>query len=251
MKRLLFLVMIGLVLVASQIVPSYPLAARHAPDQPSDSTALIAQDDDAVIPGDIEERYAALVKRGYMTGRTPDGLPALGSPYAPFTMEQVSSFSCTHCATFTANYFNNLLDKVLEGKLRYVFIPLTEIGSFDSTRMAQAALCAGEQGKFWQMHDVMFDWLDRYGEDANDLKKLTSAASQLGLNVTKFSACMGTKSRVRTLLAKAEAIAADRDVTSTPRAYLNGEQIFPREDGLPALSLDDLRDQIDGQASAK
>jgi protein-disulfide isomerase len=250
MQRFTILIVIVLVLVGSQIAPSRTLSAQNVPDHPFDAAALIEQEGDAVIPDGIDERYAALVKRGYTTGRTPDGLPAIGSPYAPFTIEQISSFSCTHCANFTANYFNNLLDKILEGKVRYVFIPLTQIGSFDSEPMARAALCAGEQGKFWQMHDVMFDWLDRYGAQANNTTRLSSAAEQLGLNVKKFNTCIkGT--RAKKLLTKAQQIAVDRDVNSTPRAYLNGEQIFPGVDGAPSMTLDALLTKIDEEGGSQ
>lgn len=250
MKRLTCLIVIVMVLTGHQILPSRTLSAQFAPDHPSGAAAIIAQGGDAVIPDGIDERYADLAKRSYTTGRTPDGMPSLGSPYAPVTIEQISSFSCTHCQRFTADYFNNLLDKVLEGKVRYVFIPVTKIGSFDSEPMARAALCAGEQGKFWQMHDVMFDWLDRYGAQANNTTRLASAAEQLGLNVKKFNTCIRGSS-VKKLLTKAEQIAEDRQITGTPTVYMNGQQIVPAADGDSVPTIDELRDKIDAADSAQ
>ncbi len=81
-----------------------------------------------------------------------------GSASAPITVFELSDFQCPFCRSFTLETFPSLeKEYVTPGKVRWVFInfPLTAIHP-NAAPAAEVALCAGRQGKFWEVHDVLF-----------------------------------------------------------------------------------------------
>jgi len=102
---------------------------------------------------------------------------------------------------------------VATGKLKYVFMdyPLESLHKF-AFKAAEAARCAGEQGKYWEMHDRLF-------ANQTTLEPWTPHAEAVGLNVPRFEACMNSGKY-------AEAVRADMaeaqkaGVTGTPLFFL-------------------------------
>ena len=110
--------------------------------------------------------------------------PVEGSSSARLVMVQFSDYSCSHCALFTKETYPEILKSYINaGKLRYVIIdyPLPE--NLPAVRAAEAAHCASEQGKFWEMHEEI------YYEQAS-LDDIDSMASFIDLDINKFNACM-------------------------------------------------------------
>jgi protein-disulfide isomerase len=86
------------------------------------------------------------------------GAPALGRADAPVTLVEFSDYQCPYCQRFFATTLPALKKEYIDtGKLRYVFLdfPLDQLHP-QARRVAQAAHCAGEQGKYWEMHAVLF-----------------------------------------------------------------------------------------------
>src|SRR5579859_6071241 len=113
-----------------------------------------------------------------LQGTTSDGFPYLGAANAPVMMEEFASSACPFCLRFHQDMGNNLLDEFKAGRGKFIFIPLTNI-DYDTTPAASAALCAGQQGKFWEFHDILFDWQQVYAQGINDPKRLGIAAQKL------------------------------------------------------------------------
>jgi len=125
--------------------------------------------------------------------------PVLGDENAGITILEFSDFQCPFCeraysgaiADFkTSSYFSNG-----EVNLIYKQFPLNSIHPY-AQKAAEASLCAGEQGKFWEMHDKMFEnqasltsTLQSGGVSAV-AGSLKQYASQLGLNTAQFNACL-------------------------------------------------------------
>jgi len=114
--------------------------------------------------------------------------PVLGNADAGITILEFSDFQCPFCeraysgavADFKASsYFTNG-----EVNLIYKQFPLNSIHPY-AQKAAEASLCADEQGKFWEYHDMMFE--NQAALTVNDLK---SYASQLGLNTGQFNSCL-------------------------------------------------------------
>ncbi len=160
-----------------------------------------------------------------LQGTTSDGFPYLGPANAPVNMEEFASFACPFCLKFHQDMGNNLLDEFKAGRAKLVFIPLINI-DYDTTPAASAALCAGQQGKFWEFHDILFDWQSVYAQGINNAARLGIAAQKLGLDMNKFNACLSS-SAVKDVITKAENLANQRGVTSTPTVFINGKEITP------------------------
>lgn len=235
-QQVVLLVVIGLValgLVALVLLATTrPVAAEIAPE----------------VSNRFEQDYGSIPAEWF--NRTPEGFFVIGKPDAPVTMEEFSSFSCSACRAFHSNYFQGLLDKIQAGQLRFVYIPVTNFGSWDSTNMARAAVCAGVQGKFWQMHDVLFDWQARLATQSNEPRRHSSAAELLGLDRNAFDACYDSQA-TSDVLSAAATLRESRGVNSTPTVYLDGQKVYPESaDGSGALSLSQIRGIIESKAAA-
>ncbi|MBX3080001.1 MAG: thioredoxin domain-containing protein [Anaerolineae bacterium] len=228
-------------LASPTAAPSLPAAATDvaaSDNTPTPPRTLI----DAVLPDGVLTAYQSLDEAGVKGGKLKNGLYYLGSATAPVTVEQFSSYSCPHCRDYHYDVIVNLFDKIAAGQMKFVFVPLTFIGEFDSTNMSRATICAGEQDRYWEMHDVMFDWLDRYGSRANEVDRLTAAAVQLGLRPELFRACMSNID-TQTVLDRDEQEAAARGLESTPSIYIDGKLALSSAGGPP--SLNELRRLIE------
>ncbi len=164
-----------------------------------------------------------------------------GDKNAKLTLVEYSDFQCPYCGAF-APTVDQILEANKDVRLVYRHFPL----SFHPNAMpaAEAAECAGEQGKFWEFHDILFANQDSLGEDF--YKK---TAGDLGLNVTKFEDCRSSDR----LLAKVQKDAQEggaAGVSGTPGSFLidangNAQAI---KGALPAASIQAM---IDAARAAK
>lgn len=114
------------------------------------------------------------------------GEPFKGTPAATLAIVEYSDFDCSHCAEFATKLLPGLDRKyIATGKLKYFFRDLPERGNPDSLLKARLARCAGEQDKFWPMHDYLFA-----ARPAVAGEKWRSEAEAVGLDVTTMAACL-------------------------------------------------------------
>ena len=116
------------------------------------------------------------------------GDPAEGASTAQVAIVEFTDFQCPYCGSFAKQTYPQLVDNYIKpGKVKLIYrdLPLT----FHPHAMpaALAARCAGEQGKFWEMHDSLF-------ADQQDLesKDFVDRASKLGLDSGKFNQCIAS-----------------------------------------------------------
>jgi protein-disulfide isomerase len=115
-----------------------------------------------------------------------DGAPALGRPDAPLTLVEFASYQCVICKQHHDTVFPKLKQEYIDsGKVRYVFRDLPLKNEPRAAAAANAAHCAGAQGKYWEMHRALF-------EKQSDLSAegLAARAKALGLDTGKFAACL-------------------------------------------------------------
>ena len=114
--------------------------------------------------------------------------PLLGSADAGITILEFSDFQCPFCArAFTGaitDFKNSDYFKNGEVNLIYKQFPLNSIHPY-AQKAAEASLCAGEQGKFWEYHDKLF-----LNQGALTVADLKGYASELGLNTAQFNSCL-------------------------------------------------------------
>ena len=174
---------------------------------------------DAPIPDDVGAIYAGLER-----GTTEQGFPRLGSADAPILIEDFSSFSCPHCRDFHLGHFTDLIDEITAGQVQFVFIPVANIGA-GAEDATKGAYCAGEQGQFWEMSDVLFDWQDRFVMFTFDQRRIRKGADAMGLDTEAFNNCLNAK-RTQQLINAAQSEFKGRGITGTPTFFINGERVL-------------------------
>ena len=136
------------------------------------------------------------------------GAPAKGSATAKVTVIEFSDYQCPFCGRYSRDTYGQLeRDYVKTGKVRYVFrnLPLEALHP-QSFKAHEAALCAGDQGKYWEMHDQLFA-----NQSTLDPASLAGYARTSGVDEGKFKACLTGAthaSRIREDLSEAERIGA-------------------------------------------
>lgn len=115
--------------------------------------------------------------------------PSMGNASAKITLVEVSDYHCPFCRRNATQTFPQVnADYIATGKARYVFVdyPIAQLHP-DSFKSHEAADCAGDQGKYWQMHAALFA-----SAPAKDAATLTERAQSVGLDTAKFSSCLAS-----------------------------------------------------------
>jgi len=116
--------------------------------------------------------------------------PMLGRRDAPVTIVEFSDYQCPFCRRFFTTVFPTIKkDYIDTGKVRYVFrdFPIDQIHP-QARKAAEAAHCAGEQGKYWEMHEVLYQ-----NQAALGVPQLAEHARKLGLDATRFDECLASR----------------------------------------------------------
>jgi protein-disulfide isomerase len=138
-----------------------------------------------------------------------------GPNHAPVTLVEYGDFQCPLCKQAAGAM--KVLFARFEGRVRLVFrnFPLEEIHSH-ALQAALAAECAGAQGRFWEMHDLLFDKQPRLA-----MPELTAYARSVGLDLSRFRTDMDQQAylqRVREHQRSGDA----SGLRATPGFFLNG-----------------------------
>ena len=147
-----------------------------------------------------------------------EGHPAKGPADAPVTIVEFSDFQCPFCKQVVPTLHQ--ITQKYGDQVRLVFrqFPLTSIHPF-AQKAAEAALCANEQGKFWEMHDAMF------GDQSKlEVSALKVTASNLGVDKAKFDECLDS-GRFAQRVKDDEKAGTLVGVSGTPALFINGRAL--------------------------
>jgi protein-disulfide isomerase len=152
---------------------------------------------------------------------------AVGRADAPITIYQFADFQCPHCAQFAAFIEPLIRQNLVEtGRARYVFYeyPLGFKWSFLSAR---AGRCANEQGKFWDMHAILFARQPQWAFDPDPAAQFTEYAKTIpGLDPAKFEQCVRSD-RFQKEVSESSQLGQSLGVGGTPTLFVNGRKIDP------------------------
>lgn len=159
-----------------------------------------------------------------------DGSPTKGPESAPLTIVEFADFQCPHCGEFAP-----VLDKVVESRkseVRFAY-KFYVLGKFpNSENAARAAIAAGKQGKFWEMHHAIFA-----NQQHLDQQGLDSIAKELGLDVSRLHADMQSP-ETGERITKDKKLGEDLKIEGTPSIFINGRQFDGRQDLNEWLNLE-------------
>ncbi len=167
---------------------------------------------------------------------TPAALPnanglTLGDPTVRVTVDIFEDFQCPACQYFTENAEPLIIQNLVRtGKAKYTFhnYPFIDgsgaTSGGESDQAANASMCANEQGKFWEMHSILFaNW---NGENKGNLSniRLKAMAEAVGLDMNSFNDCFGANKYKDDLQADFK-LGDDMGVSGTPSVFVNGTKV--------------------------
>ncbi len=162
----------------------------------------------------------------------------LGDQNAPVTIIEYSDFQCPFCGKFFKETESVLREKYIKtGKVKFIYRSFAFLGQ-ESLWAANAARCAGEQGKFWQYHDYLYSNQSGENQGAFSKDNLKSFATALGLDTEKFNACLDSE-KYTDLIQKETKAGGEAGVQGTPANFINGT-LYPG--ALPAATFTQIID---------
>jgi protein-disulfide isomerase len=149
-----------------------------------------------------------------------------GNLNAPVTLEEYGDFQCPPCGMFAA--FLGQLEKEYDSRLRIVFRNFPLKMHEHAREAALAAEAAGLQGRFWEMHDVLYREQDAWSKTPNVRELFESYAGTIGLDLDKFKKDMDseqTKARVEADRQRGESLG----IQITPTLFINNQPVDQKD----------------------
>ena len=143
------------------------------------------------IQKDLEEIKRLLQARPVADALPKEPISITNEPFkgeggAKVAVIEFSDYQCPFCARYSKDTFAQIEDDYVDtGKVKYVFRDLPLPFHKHAFKAAEAAHCAGEQGKFWEMHDLLFQ-----NQAALGAEQLPTYAKTLGLSEAGFQRCL-------------------------------------------------------------
>ncbi len=170
-------------------------------------------------------------------------LHARGPVKAPVTLEEFGDFQCPPCGALS-DPLNKIIDDY-KGKVRLVFRqhPLTLPHPF-AMPAALAAEAAGLQGKFWEMHDLLYKTQAVWSKASDVAPLFGNYAKMIGLNSDQFERDRASEA-VRKRIAADQKRGDELGVSLTPTVFVNGKSVAG-----PAHNPQGIRDAINAALAA-
>lgn len=175
-------------------------------------------------------QVAGVVTPTAVARQNVDGL-TVGDPNAPVRIDVFEDFQCPACKRFTEQVEHRIITELVEsGQAYYVFHNYAFLDrglpTQESQQSALASLCANEQGKFWEYHDILYANWNGENQGAFRDSRLVDFAAALGLDRGAFEACMN-EDRYMDEVQNSFKLGNEMGVQGTPSVFVNGTIIKP------------------------
>jgi len=173
---------------------------------------------------------------------------SVGDPNAPIKLTEYEDFQCPFCLKYTANEEPTIIKEYVKtGKVQLTYKHLPILPGSESVQAAIATVCAQQQGKFWELNQLLFLTEAKAGQDVTEKtsvgrfsdSNLKQYASQVGLDMTKFNSCFTNADTLKTVQAQ-QAEANALGIKGTPGFALNGQPLSQGN-----MTIDDWRKTLD------
>ena len=154
---------------------------------------------------------------------------------AKVTIVEFGDYQCPACGQA-----HPIVQRILndyKGKINFVFRTFAFLGP-ESTWAGEASECAGEQGKFWEYHDYLYEHQNGENKGTFSKENLKNFAKSFKLNTEQFNLCLDTD-KYSQKVSNDRADGQDLGVNSTPTFFINGEK------NAGVLTLETFKSKID------
>ncbi|OGV89793.1 hypothetical protein A2Z41_03360 [Microgenomates group bacterium RBG_19FT_COMBO_39_10] len=152
-----------------------------------------------------------------------NGAAVKGEENAPVTIVEFSEYQCPFCSKYFMDSYSQMMEEYGD-QIRYIFHDFPLQFHAHAQKMAETARCAGDQGQYWQMHDLIFENQAEWSEKESVDTDIDNFVSQLNLNKAEFDSCLASGKYT-------QVVEADRDlglevgVQGTPTFFINGQML--------------------------
>jgi len=177
------------------------------------------------------------------------GEPFRGTNTARVAIIEYSDFDCSFCGRYARAVFPQIDQEYVQtGKVKYFFRDLPEPNETNSWFKARAARCAGDQGKFWELHDLLFS------QQSTKAADVVALAPTVGLNMDQFNECL-TAEKYLVNIQRSAAGAKRMGLYGTPAFLIGsiteeGDFIRVKKVLIGAQSFETLKEVLDELLSA-
>jgi protein-disulfide isomerase len=162
-----------------------------------------------------------------------------GSASAPVWVIEVSDFQCPYCKQWHDQIYAAFRDQYVNtGKVRLAYVNFPLSSHVHAWPAAESAMCAGAQGKFWQMHDALFTTQNKWEAMSSPAVMFDSLAQANGLDMKRWRSCVSS-GEMKPLIEADHDRASRAGAEATP-SFMIGNKILTG-----AQPLDELRKAID------
>ena len=202
-------------------IPTVPSAASTPLTVPPESATPEPSPTNPPLTGTLETRESGHLR---------------GDPDAAVTLEEFGDYECPSCGKLAEPI--NQMERDFHPRLRVIFYNSPSDIHPHAHEAAYAAEAAALQGRFWEMHDLLFKEQEVWSKGTEPRALFNAYAEKLGMDVDRFKADMESdKVKARVEVDKQKAV--DRRMTNSPQFFINGQAV-PR-----ILYVKDLRDAVE------
>lgn len=212
MKRYLMAMMSAIVITMSGVVLAAPMTKDQGDailKELREIKQLLARQQQAQPAPPAAQLPQKLTVKG-------DAIYKLGKNDAPLTMVEFTDFQCPFCGRFEATTFPEIKKNFIDtGKLRLILrdLPLSDMHPY-ALKAAQSVHCAGDQGKFWEMKDLVFK-----NQAKLDVDSLAGYAKDISLDADTYKSCMADGKHLKEIGDESK-YAISLGITGTPTFIL-------------------------------
>ncbi len=158
-----------------------------------------------------------------------------GAEDAPAVLVEFSDYQCPACASFNG-FTGKLLRQnyVSNGMLRWTVYEFPLEHFANAIPAALAGRCAGDQGRFWAMRDMLFANQREWATEGRPKRRFEDYANQLGLDKKQFSDCLSNREHLAEIMS-AKKYGESQGVSATPTLFFNGQRLTGTETSYEAI----------------
>lgn len=170
-------------------------------------------------PAAVAESYP------FQTGRTAEGFYYKGNPDAPVKVIDYSDYQCPACKAYVDRLSPIVTRDYIEtGKVQFIYHEFPLQIHPNAVPAGEAARCAGDQGRYWQMHDTLFARQAEWSNLSSPVARFNAYARDIGLDAGQFASCMSQAIHTAEIAAAGQA-AINANIPATPTFVVNGQQV--------------------------